>query len=160
VCRNPLIREVHIDDRTQFSVVTLPSGWMIALRMNERALIRAAEITLRRVILERFRPGAERGAWLRWMRARYAEGSDLDPQVECTNEGRLNFFLGENPVVVRTRALLASSREKPKRKRPLSGSGSAALSCSDESLRTQPSACPCVSILCPMARRARPSSSE
>jgi hypothetical protein len=35
--------------------------------MNERALIRAARITLRQAILERFPPGDERTAWLRWL---------------------------------------------------------------------------------------------
>jgi hypothetical protein len=34
-------------------------------------------MTLRRVILERFPPGAERKAWLRWLRARQAERSCL-----------------------------------------------------------------------------------
>jgi hypothetical protein len=32
-------------------VVTLPADWMILPRMDERTLIRAAYITLRRVIL-------------------------------------------------------------------------------------------------------------
>jgi hypothetical protein len=41
--------------------------------MDERALIRAAQITLRRAILERFPAGRQRTAWLRWLRARQAE---------------------------------------------------------------------------------------
>jgi hypothetical protein len=51
-------------------VVTLPgAGWMILSRMDERALICAAEITLRRLILANFPPGAERKAWLRRLKA-------------------------------------------------------------------------------------------
>jgi hypothetical protein len=38
--------------------------------MDKRAIRRAALITLRRAILERFPPGRERTAWLRWLRAR------------------------------------------------------------------------------------------
>jgi hypothetical protein len=41
---------------------------MILPGMNQRALIRAAQITLRRAILQNFPPGAERSAWLRWLR--------------------------------------------------------------------------------------------
>jgi hypothetical protein len=36
-------------------------------RMDERALIRAAEITLRRVILANFPPGPEREKRLEWL---------------------------------------------------------------------------------------------
>jgi hypothetical protein len=46
---------------------------MIFPRMDERALIRAAEITLRRVILQNFPPGPERRAWLRWIQSRADE---------------------------------------------------------------------------------------
>jgi hypothetical protein len=41
-------------------VVILPADWMILLRMNEPALIRAAQITPRRLILANFPPGPER----------------------------------------------------------------------------------------------------
>jgi hypothetical protein len=58
---------VFVKDRARFSGVTLPADWMILPRMDERALIRAAYITLRRVILERLPPGAKRRAWLRWL---------------------------------------------------------------------------------------------
>jgi hypothetical protein len=34
--------------------------------MEKLALIRAAEITLRHAICERYQPGLERDAWLRW----------------------------------------------------------------------------------------------
>jgi hypothetical protein len=36
--------------------------------MDERAIRRAALITLRRAILERFPPGLERRTWLRWLK--------------------------------------------------------------------------------------------
>jgi hypothetical protein len=55
-----------LEHRARFSVVTLPADWMILPRMEERALIRPAEITLRRAILQNFPPGPERRAWLRW----------------------------------------------------------------------------------------------
>jgi hypothetical protein len=64
------------------------------------------------------RTGAERKAWLRSLRARYAEGWFFDPQVEGTNEGRLIFFLGENPVAAYARAgsgPFASAPEGPVR---------------------------------------------
>jgi hypothetical protein len=35
--------------------------------MDEARLIRAAQITLRRPILERFPPGPERQKWLAWL---------------------------------------------------------------------------------------------
>ena len=35
--------------------------------MDEKAIRRAALITLRRAICERFPPGRERRAWLRWL---------------------------------------------------------------------------------------------
>jgi hypothetical protein len=66
-----------LSNRTRFSVGTLPADWMILPRMDEQVLIRAAYITLFRVSLERFPPGAERRAWLRWLRARQAERSCL-----------------------------------------------------------------------------------
>jgi hypothetical protein len=37
--------------------------------MEEKAIRRAALITLRRAICERFPPGLERRAWLRWLGA-------------------------------------------------------------------------------------------
>ena len=37
--------------------------------MDGKAIRRAALVTLRRAILERFLPGAERTAWLRWLGA-------------------------------------------------------------------------------------------
>jgi hypothetical protein len=40
---------------------------MILPRMDERALIRAAQITLRRAILENFPPGPERENRLEWL---------------------------------------------------------------------------------------------
>jgi hypothetical protein len=39
--------------------------------MDEKAIRQAALITLRRAILERFPPGRERIAWLRWLRAHW-----------------------------------------------------------------------------------------
>ena len=36
-------------------------------RMDEKAIRRAALVTLQRAILERFPPGPERRAWLRWL---------------------------------------------------------------------------------------------
>jgi hypothetical protein len=50
-------------------------------RMDERALIRAAYITLRRVILETFPAGPERRAWLRWARSR----ADDPPLLRSAN---------------------------------------------------------------------------
>jgi len=35
--------------------------------MDEKAIRRAALVTVRRAILERFPPGRERDAWLRWV---------------------------------------------------------------------------------------------
>jgi hypothetical protein len=40
---------------------------MILPRMDEQALIRAAQITLRRAILENFPPGPERDKRLEWL---------------------------------------------------------------------------------------------
>jgi hypothetical protein len=40
---------------------------MILPRMDERALISAADITLRGVILENFPPGPEQRSWLQWL---------------------------------------------------------------------------------------------
>ena len=57
VCRRP----------ARFSVVTPLAECMTLPDQNEAALIRAAQITLRRAILERFRAGPERQKWLRWL---------------------------------------------------------------------------------------------
>jgi hypothetical protein len=40
---------------------------MLLRRMDEQALIRAAEITLRRMILQNFSPGSERHRRLEWL---------------------------------------------------------------------------------------------
>jgi len=40
-----------------------------AAGMDSKAIKRAALMTLRRAMLERFPPGRERTAWLRWLRA-------------------------------------------------------------------------------------------
>jgi hypothetical protein len=42
-----------------------------AARVDDEAIRRAAFITLRRAICERFPPGAERRAWLRWVLLRF-----------------------------------------------------------------------------------------
>ena len=42
--------------------------------MDEKAIRRAALLTLRRAILTRFPPGHERRAWLRWLTARTRQG--------------------------------------------------------------------------------------
>jgi len=50
-----------------------------SLRMDQGTLIRAAQITLRRAICERFPPGSQRQAWLAWAER---------PLLRC-REGRL-----------------------------------------------------------------------
>jgi hypothetical protein len=59
-----LAGSAFLEDRTRFSVVT-PDGGLKLARMDERALIRAAEITLRRAILANFPP--ERQRRLKWV---------------------------------------------------------------------------------------------
>ena len=45
--------------------------------MEKLALIRAAEITVRRAICERYQPGPERDAWLAWAdRLQHSERRD------------------------------------------------------------------------------------
>ena len=48
-------------------------GLYEAASMDERAIRRAALVTVRRAILERFPPGRERRAWLRWIQSRADE---------------------------------------------------------------------------------------
>jgi len=55
------------EDRTRFSAVTLPAYWMILSRTEQLAMIRAAQITLRRAILQNFSPGLEREKRLQWL---------------------------------------------------------------------------------------------
>jgi hypothetical protein len=50
-------------------------------RMNDEALKRAALVTLRRAICERFPPGPERRAWLRWAQSR----ADVSPRPRAIN---------------------------------------------------------------------------
>jgi hypothetical protein len=54
-------------DRTRNSVVTPPAGCTTLTGMDEKAIRRAALITLRRATCVRFPPGLERRAWLRWL---------------------------------------------------------------------------------------------
>jgi hypothetical protein len=48
-------------------------GLYEAASMDERAIRRAALVTVRRAICERFPLGAERRAWLRWIQSRADE---------------------------------------------------------------------------------------
>ena len=52
--------------------------------MEKLALIRAAEITVRRAICERYPPGREREAWLGWLesiQAEHASGTAWGPRA-------------------------------------------------------------------------------
>ena len=69
LCRDPQGWIAHyLYHRAKFSVVTPLADCTTPALMDERAILRAAQITLRRAICERFPPGRERRVWLSWLR--------------------------------------------------------------------------------------------